>query len=107
MGIQDQFLSAPRLFDLKKVARLCTPVDKNGEGIKNPDRHLLCYKALAVPRQPLQPQPTGVQVSDQFGERTVNVKKVAEFCVTSDTTVLGLSYSTASDVGDGAESDDE
>lgn len=28
----------------KKLTRLCMPVDKNGEGIKNPEASLLCYQ---------------------------------------------------------------
>ena len=46
--IADQFTVEPALFALKGPTRLCTPVNKNGEGIKNPEAHLLCYKAKRV-----------------------------------------------------------
>lgn len=34
----------PRLYEVKKPLQLCTPVDKNGEGIISPTGHLMCYK---------------------------------------------------------------
>jgi hypothetical protein len=46
--IQDQFIAAPKAYDLKKPTRLCVPVDKAGEGINNPAVHLQCYQAKAV-----------------------------------------------------------
>lgn len=41
---QDQFEPA-KDYDLKKLTRVCLPVDKNGEGIINPDWNLLCFSA--------------------------------------------------------------
>src|SRR4029434_8260455 len=42
--VQDQSKSPAKTFVLRKPKHLCLPVDKNGEGIKNPDAHLLCYQ---------------------------------------------------------------
>ena len=47
--LADQFIDPDgigvnQLFDLKKPKRLCNPVDKNGEGIKNEENHLICYQ---------------------------------------------------------------
>jgi hypothetical protein len=46
--IGDQFTDPPKVFDLKKSTRLCTPVNKEDEGIKNPDTHLMCYQVKPV-----------------------------------------------------------
>ena len=35
----------------------CNPVDKNGEGIRNPDDHLACYRALPSGQPPTFPIP--------------------------------------------------
>jgi hypothetical protein len=50
--VADQFTSPPVTYDVKAVKHLCTPVDKNGEGIKEPTRHLLCYRVKAGIGQP-------------------------------------------------------
>jgi RHS repeat-associated protein len=47
--VVDQF-SQPTLYDIQKPTALCNPVDKNGEGIKDLDTHLMCYQAVAVPK---------------------------------------------------------
>jgi hypothetical protein len=41
---------------------LCTPVDKNGEGIIDPTAHLCCYKLKAKALKP----PPDVEVVSQF-----------------------------------------
>src|SRR5262249_21074999 len=41
VAVADQFSPTARLFDLTGPQRLCNPVDKEGEGIKNPNNHLL------------------------------------------------------------------
>jgi hypothetical protein len=107
VSVQDQFLSAPRLFDLKKPTLLCAPVDKNGEGLKDHETHLMCYKATLSPRQSRLPTTPGVHVSDQFGARTVNAAQTSELCVPSQGTlaeavsvVTGIDHL---DAGDGAD----
>lgn len=46
--VGDQFTDPPQLFEIAKPIRLCNPVDKNSEGMKNPDGHLMCYQARLV-----------------------------------------------------------
>ena len=46
--VSDQFISPAKSFSVIKAKRLCVPVDKNGEGIVNGSRKLLCYKAKPV-----------------------------------------------------------
>lgn len=47
VSLTDQF-HQDRIFDVDKIERLCNPVDKNGEGIKSPESHLLCYQVKLV-----------------------------------------------------------
>jgi hypothetical protein len=47
--VVDQF-SQSTLYDIQKPTALCNPVDKNGEGIKDLDTHLMCYQAAVVPK---------------------------------------------------------
>jgi hypothetical protein len=59
--LADQFISETA--DVKKVAQLCTPVDKNGEGIADPGLHLCCYdlaRTLKLATKPI------VEVGSQF-----------------------------------------
>ena len=71
-----------RTFNVKKPRHLCTPVDKNGEGIKKPAGHLICYKAKPARGQPKHTSRT-VFVADQFGQSTMTTRKEAELCVPS------------------------
>ena len=81
VSVQTQFEPA-RTFDLKKISRLCTPVDLNGNGIKNPLGLLLCYKAAPTKGQ-AKFAPVAVVTNDQFGPRSLNVLKERELCVPS------------------------
>ena len=74
VSLVDQF--EDKLYDIVKPKRLCTPVDKNGEGIKtfdDPDDHLLCYEAKQAQ----------FFVNDQFGPGQVDGKTKRELCVPS------------------------
>jgi hypothetical protein len=45
--LADQF-DQPKLYDIRRPRRLCTPVDKNDEGIKNTGDALTCYSVRQV-----------------------------------------------------------
>jgi hypothetical protein len=105
VAIKDQFTPEPKLFDLKKPARLCNPVDKNGEGIKSPDVHLLCYQAKPARRQPKHVPFKGIQVNNQFGPEQLDTLREEELCVPSQKEDLGPVAS--SDEEPDEESDDE
>lgn len=49
--VVDQF-GQPKFFDIEKLSQLCNPVDKGGEGIKNPENHLMCYKIRQAEGEP-------------------------------------------------------
>jgi hypothetical protein len=80
--VEDQF-TAPKIYSLKLPRHLCVPVNKNGEGIKNPDVHLLCYRGKRargemnfVPRK-------GMFVNNQLGPLRLDALKENEFCIPS------------------------
>jgi hypothetical protein len=56
--------------------RFCNPVDKNNEGINDPDAHLNCYK-IQEPRGPSR----AVVVSNQFGELQLTATRAHTLCV--------------------------
>ena len=65
--LADQFLSPPRLYDVKRPVLLCNPVDKNGEGIENPALHQVCYRVRLAPGHTLPAPHPGVFVNNQLG----------------------------------------
>lgn len=85
--VADQFTSPPKRLVLRKPRHLCTPVDKQGEGIRNPPAHLLCYLARRARREPRHVRQTGVYVANQFGTLQVDTLKEREFCIPSEKSV--------------------
>jgi hypothetical protein len=82
VSVVDQF-EQPKLFDLKKPTRLCSAVDKNGEGVVDPSALLLCYQAKPGPGQPKHVKRTGLHVAHQFGVELLDTVKEEELCVPS------------------------
>ena len=80
--VSDQFTD-PKYLTLRKPRHLCLPVDKNGEGIKNPAAHLLCYAARPARGEPKHLRRDGVFVNNQFGALRLNTIKEREFCIPS------------------------
>ena len=87
VNLEDQFGVNDGRFELKKPFLLCTPVDKNFEGIINPDDHLTCYKMKEVTADKRFVRPT-VVVENQLGSSTLQPKKAWLLCVPSTKTVL-------------------
>ncbi len=56
--------------------RFCNPVNKNNEGISDPDAHLNCYK-IKEPRGPTR----DVVVNNQFGELQLTTTRAHTLCV--------------------------
>jgi hypothetical protein len=80
--VTDQF-TALKYLTLRKPRHLCLPVDKNGEGIKNPAAHLLCYAAKPARGEPKHIRREGVFVNNQFGALRMNTVNEREFCIPS------------------------
>ena len=118
--VSDQFQS--RRYDLTRITRLCSPVAKSGEPfylegpnqgtpfplepaeIRNPTRHLVCYRAKRAkklilqdgcgpatplltgkvePTQPRHDQRRGVHLHNQLGEQVIDTKREVELCIPS------------------------
>ena len=74
VALEDQF-TAQRVFEVDEPTRLCNPVDKNGEGMMDPDTHLMCYDVRRV-------DIANIHVNNQFGPLQVATKKEKkEICV--------------------------
>ncbi len=70
-----------RIYDIRKPTRLCTPVDKNGEGIKNPNGLLLCYQARQARGQPAHVQVQGIYTNSQLSPDRLDTRRIEEVCV--------------------------
>jgi hypothetical protein len=73
--IRDQFDPTGSQHRVLKPFWFCTPTAKNGEPLYEETGHLKCYKVKK------QKRTTTVQVRNQFGIRTVNVKKTQLLCL--------------------------
>jgi len=86
---------------VKKAKIICAPVDKNGEGILNPEAHLVCYKL----EKGLKPKQE-VTIENQFGNQVLRVDKARLLCVPSTKEVLGDTVGDGDDDGKDKENDD-
>jgi hypothetical protein len=80
--LDDQFASGTVY--VKKPFLICTPADKNGEGINNPTVHQCCYKIKGAKLDP----PANVEIEDQFGTLQLEVKKAKFLCQPCSKTLL-------------------
>jgi hypothetical protein len=83
VNVVDQFETSPTT--LVKLRLLCNPVDKNGEGIVNPDAHLACY---TIKGGGARFTPRAVTVMDQFAQQDLRAlrgecRKRSFLCVPS------------------------
>lgn len=74
VSVQTQF--GPITVDVKRPLHLCTPADKNGEGVNDRVHHLMCYLVRARPQAPLE-----VSTTNQFEQRTFDIFGIRELCV--------------------------
>jgi hypothetical protein len=73
VALVDQFKTEEN--KASKPLALCNPVSKNGEPIRNPLEHLVCYKLKPVPES------RTVTFANQFQSGEARVKKSAALCV--------------------------
>ncbi len=78
IDIQDQFGSI--VASIKRPVRYCAPVDKNGEGIMDPNTHLVCYQVRSAAGAPTHDT---LYSLNQFGPDTFTVFGPRELCVPS------------------------
>ena len=70
---------------LKKAIGLCTPVDKNDEGVSDPRAHLTCY-AIRDDRKGKSRPSSGrdrVEIENQFGRDRLKIRGAESLCVPS------------------------
>ncbi|GJL77969.1 MAG: hypothetical protein NPINA01_09580 [Nitrospinaceae bacterium] len=77
VDLEDQFVDRENVKVSRKAKKYCTPVDKNGEGISNPDNNLTCYRI-----DKYKPK-LKVKVENQFGTQTFKLKESRLLCVPS------------------------
>lgn len=78
ISVVDTF--AARTLSNLRARELCIATDKNGEGMKNPEAHLLCYKG----KSSAKPPNAVLQTQDQFAATPDRqVRREREFCVPS------------------------
>lgn len=76
VALRTQF--GPATVDVKRPLHLCTAVDKNGEGVVDPSRDLMCYQ---VRMRPLGQPATATTTTNQFETATIDLFGVRELCV--------------------------
>lgn len=79
-GIVDAFEN--RSFEVRQLRGLCNPADKNGEGIDDPQTHLVAYQLRRRKDDPKHERRT-VRVENQFGAITVDTKKPSRLLMPS------------------------
>ncbi len=65
--------------------RLCSPADKNGEGIIDPAVHLMCYQVRTRPRRPTFDGP--FYIDNQFDSFAIDLTGTRELCVPTTVTL--------------------
>ena len=71
-------------YDLRRPRRVCAPVDKNGEGIKNSEGYLICYPAKVDKFSTKHVRRFGIHAANQFGDGWIlDTIKEEELCVPS------------------------
>ncbi len=82
VSLVDQF--GTMTLDVKRPLRLCTAVDKRGEGVLDPDANLLCYVVKPARGSRVFRGIDGpVYIANQFGPDTLEVNHLRELCVPS------------------------
>ena len=88
VDLEDQF-TLELLVEVKKAVEICAPTDKNGEAVRNPFSHLVCYNVRSR-----EVADADVSVTNQFTDdegQELRVKgKIRRLCVPSLKTVLDV-----------------
>lgn len=83
--LDDQFPDTPKLYEVRKPKKLCTPVDKDSGGFVNPDgengQHLMCYQVKQVKGVCAAGSTQNAGGSCEIEEDCGGTKDVTSFCV--------------------------
>jgi cysteine-rich repeat protein len=88
--VADQFDSLARPFRVGKPRQLCLPVNKNGEGILDAERFLVCYAVKREKGTRRHEKRVGVFVANQFGAGRLDTRKEELLCVPSEASLAEL-----------------
>jgi hypothetical protein len=84
VSVADQF-QPPALVDLVNPSRLCTPVAKNTEVIKDESGHLMCYEIKPIKQTGTSDHAkvNGIFLNNQIGPEVIRTQNKGEFCIPS------------------------
>jgi len=85
--LSDPNFGESKVFEVKKPKHLCTPVDKNNEGIIDKENHLMCYDLKKIKDEP-KFEKRNVFTNNQFEPEDLEVKKEHQLCVPSTKEIL-------------------
>ncbi len=99
-SLTDQF-NQPKLYQIKAAKRLCTPADKNGEGLQDGAAHLMCYQVAGgtQPKVCDNTSPTNVGGACKAEVDCGGTKGVTTHCVPGPAHTPVLSIRTNSQFG--------
>ena len=81
MVVGDEFTAPAKRFDVRKLRRLCTPVDVNGAGIRNPRASLACYSARPASGEPRFPGVAAIFFRNDVESSALDTRREAELCL--------------------------
>jgi hypothetical protein len=81
--VADQFTGGQKRLDLRKPSRLCVPVSKEGEVVRDAARSLMCYQADPGREEPPHERVEGFALENQLGFELTDTVEEEEFCVPS------------------------
>ena len=82
ISVADTFSGSTTLA-LKKPKHVCTPVDREGDGVKNAGGYLVCYLGKPAKGQPAYVPQTGVHVVNPQSGLTVSTIMSYQTCIPS------------------------
>ncbi len=80
VDLEDQFGAAPQV-RVGEPELFCNPVDKNGEGTKDPEAHLTCYE---IEDEEEEERDVLIIVNNQLDVQTLEVEEPELLCVPSE-----------------------
>jgi hypothetical protein len=87
VAVLDQFNTSERRLTVLGVSALCNPASVNGEAVKNPSDHLVCYRVAPERGQPRHARLTAIHTADRFGPEQIDTISEDTLCVPSTKTL--------------------
>jgi hypothetical protein len=81
--VANEFTTPAKLLEIRKLRRLCTPVDMNGAGIRNAAASLVCYTTRPASGEPKHPGVAGIFVTNDLESARVDTRRETDVCLPS------------------------